>query len=402
MDTRTLAMTAPGSEAMPASGSDALSSAPVLSATAAPASLAATAPAAVHAPLGERPREYSRPLDLKRGFIDMNHGAGGRLSAQLVTDIFIPAFDNAFLRQGDDGARLPVPPGCALVMATDAHVISPLFFPGGDIGCLAVHGTINDVAMLGAVPVYLSVSMVLEEGFPLADLVRIARSMGDAARDANVAIVCGDTKVVERGKGDGLFLSTTGIGFVREDLHICGAGARPGDRILVSGTMGDHGIAIMSWREALEFETTLRSDTAALNGLVAAMMGAAPTDAIHVLRDPTRGGLATTLNEIASQSAVGMLLQEVSIPVDRQVNAACEMLGLDPLYIANEGKLVAVVDADAAECVLAAMQAHPLGRRAACIGSVIADRNGFVQMDTRVGGRRVVDWLGGEPLPRIC
>ena len=332
----------------------------------------------------------------------MNHGAGGRLTRQLVTDVFLPAFDNSFLRQGDDGARLPMPEGGELVMTTDAHVVSPLFFPGGNIGSLAVNGTINDVVMMGAVPLYLSVSMVLEEGFPLADLVRVVASMGEAARASRVAIVCGDTKVVERGKGDGLFLSTSGIGRVPAGRHIGGAGARNGDRILISGTIGDHGIAILALRESLEFETTLSSDTAALDGLVGAMLEAVPPGAIHVLRDPTRGGLATTLNEIANQSNLGMMLQEVHIPIDPQVEAVCEMLGLDPLYVANEGKLVAVVSADAAEPLLLAMRAHPLGRQAACIGSVVPDPSCFVQMASRIGGCRVVDWLSGEPLPRIC
>jgi hydrogenase expression/formation protein HypE len=352
--------------------------------------------------VAEGGRGYARPLDLRHGRIDMNHGAGGRLTGQLVSDIFLPAFDNPYLRQGDDGARLPMPHGGELVMTTDAHVVSPVFFPGGDIGSLAVHGTINDLAMMGAVPLYLSVSMVLEEGFLLADLVRVAASMGQAARASRVAIVCGDTKVVERGKGDGIFLSTCGLGLVPSGCHIGGAGARCGDRIVVSGTIGDHGIAILSLRESLEFETTLCSDTAALDGLVGVMLSAVPPGAIHVLRDPTRGGLATTLNEIASQSNQGMLLQEVDIPIVPQVEAACEMLGLDPLYVANEGKLVAVVSGDAAERLVLAMQAHPLGRRAACIGSVVSDPNCFVQMATRVGGSRVVDWLSGEPLPRIC
>jgi hydrogenase expression/formation protein HypE len=347
-------------------------------------------------------KDYIRPLDFKHGRIDMNHGAGGRAGMQLIDELFARAFDNEWLRQGNDGALLAVPPDQRMVMATDGHVISPLFFPGGDIGCLAVHGTVNDVAMLGAVPRYLSASFIIEEGLPLADLKRIVESMAAAAREAGVAIVTGDTKVVEQGKGDGLFIATTGIGFVPMGRHIGGANARPGDVVLVSGSLGDHGVAVMSLRESLEFETAIVSDTAALHGLVAALLAAVPEGAVRCLRDPTRGGLATTLNEIARQSAVGMHLQEATIPVQPQVEAACELLGLDPLYIANEGKLVAIVAPEAADAVLAALRAHPLGAAAARIGEVTEDPHRFVQMSTRFGGRRVVDWLSGEPLPRIC
>jgi hydrogenase expression/formation protein HypE len=346
--------------------------------------------------------DYIRPLDLKTGRVDMNHGAGGRAGAQLIEEVFARAFDNAPLRQGNDGALVDIPAGHRLVMATDGHVISPLFFPGGDIGCLSVHGTINDVAMLGAQPLYLAASFILEEGFPLADLKRIAESMAAASREAGVPVVTGDTKVVEQGKGDGVFIATTGVGVVPVGRDIGGANAKPGDVVLVSGPIGDHGVAILSLRESLEFETTIESDTAALHGLVAAMLAAAPEGAIHTLRDPTRGGLATTLNEIARQSSVGMLLNEAAIPVRQQVEAACELLGLDPLYIANEGKLVAIVAPAFAEAVLAAMREHPLGREAARIGVVQQDPHRFVQMATRFGGKRVVDWLSGEPLPRIC
>lgn len=345
---------------------------------------------------------YLRPLDLKQGRIDMNHGAGGRVGAQLVDELFARAFDNPYLRQGNDGALLGVPAGHQLVMATDAHVISPLFFPGGDIGSLAVHGTVNDVAMLGATPLYLSASFILEEGFPLVQLKRIVESMAAASRACGVPIVTGDTKVVEKGKGDGVFISTTGLGVVPEGRDIGGANARPGDAVLLSGSIGEHGVAVLSQRESLQFETAILSDSAALHTLVAAMLAAAPEGAVHVLRDPTRGGLATTLNEIAHQSDVGMLLQEAAIPVLPQVAAACELLGLDPLYIANEGKLVAIVAPEAASAVLAAMRAHPLGQRAAQIGQVSGDTNRFVQMSTAFGGCRVVDWLSGEPLPRIC
>ena len=346
---------------------------------------------------------YTRPLDIKRGRIDMSHGAGGKAAAQLIQELFLAELDNPFLRQGDDGAVLPMPPQAhgRLVMATDGHVVSPLFFPGGDLGYLSVHGTVNDVAMLGAQPLYLSASFILEEGFPLADLQRIVRSMGAAAREAGVPIVTGDTKVVEQGKGDGVFISTTGVGWLPAGVDISGRHARVGDVVLVSGTMGDHGVAVLSQRESLAFETTIESDTAALHTLVAEMLAAAP-GAVRVLRDPTRGGLATTLNEIAHQSGVGMGLQEGDIPVRPQVDAACELLGLDPLYVANEGKLLAVVAPDAVDAVLAAMRAHPLGQDAARIGMVIEDPHHFVQMKTRFGGSRVVDWLTGEQLPRIC
>ncbi len=345
---------------------------------------------------------YLCPLDFKRGCIDMNHGGGGRLGKQLVDELFAPAFDNPYLQQGNDGALLPVPAGQRLVMATDGHVISPLFFPGGDIGSLSVHGTVNDVAMLGAIPLYLSASFILEEGLPLAQLQRIVRSMAAASHACGVPVVTGDTKVVERGKGDGVFICTTGLGVLPPEREIGGARARPGDLILLSGSIGEHGVAVMSQRQSLQFETTTLSDSAALHTLVAAMLAAAPEGAVHVLRDPTRGGLATALNEIAQQSAVGMHLQEVAIPVLPQVAGACELLGLDPLYVANEGKLVAIVAPEAAPAVLAAMQAHAQGRQAAVIGQVVDDPNGFVQMTTAFGGRRVVDWLSGEPLPRIC
>jgi len=342
---------------------------------------------------------YVRPLDLKRGVVDMSHGSGGRAMAQLVDELFLAAFDNAWLREMNDQARVPMPAG-RLVIATDSHVVSPLFFPGGDIGCLSVHGTVNDVAMAGAKPLYLTAGFILEEGYPLADLKRIVDSMAAAARDAGVPIVTGDTKVVEQGKGDGVFINTTGVGVVFEGVDVSGANARPGDAILVSGPMGDHGVAIMSLRENLTFETTIASDTAALHGLVEALVTAVP--GVRTLRDPTRGGLATTLNEIARQSGVGMTLRESAIPVRPEVAAACEFLGLDPLYVANEGKLVAIVASGDAPAALAALRGHPLGREAAIVGEVVADANHFVQMETGFGGRRMVDWLAGEQLPRIC
>ena len=342
---------------------------------------------------------YIRPVDFKNGRVDMTHGSGGRAMAQLIEELFLAAFDNDWLRAANDNACFAVQGG-RMVMATDSHVVSPLFFPGGDIGCLSVHGTVNDVAMSGARPLYLSASFILEEGFPLADLKRIVDSMAHAAREAGVPIVTGDTKVVEQGKGDGVFITTTGIGVVPAGVNISGDRARPGDVILVSGTLGDHGVAIMSSRESLGFETSIRSDTAALHELVARMVEAVPD--IHTLRDPTRGGLATTLNEIARQSGVGMMLREEAIPVRQEVEAACEILGLDPLYVANEGKLICICAPEHAEPLLQAMRAHPLGAEAALIGSVHEDPHHFVQMETGFGGKRIVDWLTGEQLPRIC
>jgi hydrogenase expression/formation protein HypE len=342
---------------------------------------------------------YVRPIDFKHGRVDMTHGSGGRAMAQLIDELFLAAFDNEWLRQQNDQARFAVPAG-RLVMATDSHVVSPLFFPGGDIGCLSVHGTINDVAMAGARPLYVAAGFILEEGYPLADLRRIVESMAAASRKANVPVITGDTKVVERGKGDGVFITTTGVGVVPDGVEISGDRARPGDAILVSGSIGDHGVAIMSLRENLAFETTIQSDTAALHDLVGRMVAAVP--GIHCLRDPTRGGLATTLNELARQSGCGMVIAERAIPVRPQVGAACEFLGLDPLYVANEGKLVAICERSDAGRLLAAMRVHPLGAEAEIIGEVIADPHHFVQMDTSFGGRRVVDWLTGEQLPRIC
>lgn len=344
---------------------------------------------------------FSRHLDIQHGRVDMTHGSGGRAMAQLIQELFLRHFDNPFLRAQNDGACFPVPPGVGrMVMATDSHVVSPLFFPGGDIGCLSVHGTINDVAMSGGKPLYLAAGFILEEGFPLADLARIVESMAEAARQAGVPIVTGDTKVVEEGKGDGVFISTTGVGAVADGVNVSGDRARPGDKIILSGTLGDHGVAIMSMRENLSFDTSIQSDTAALHTLVAAMLDAVPN--LHCLRDPTRGGLASVLNEFASQSGCGMLLNETAIPIRDQVNAACELLGLDPLYVANEGKLVAICAPEDAELLLATMRAEPQGQDAAIIGEVIADSHEFVQMETAFGGRRMVDWLTGEQLPRIC
>ena len=344
---------------------------------------------------------YIRPLDIHKGCVDLSHGGGGRAMAQLVEEIFLAAFANEYLAQGNDGAVLPIPSGAGrMVMTTDAHVVSPLFFPGGDIGCLSVHGTLNDLAVMGARPLWLAASFILEEGFPLADLQRIVESMASAARDAGVMIVTGDTKVVERGKGDGVFITTTGVGVVADGVVLSGDRAQPGDAVLLSGTIGDHGMAIMSKRENLTFDAPIESDTATLHGMVADMLASGAD--IHVMRDPTRGGLATTLNEIAKQSGVGMLLDEASIPLRPAVEAACEFLGFDPLYIANEGKLVAICVPDDAQRLLAVMRAHPLGQESAIIGTVQSDPQHFVQMKTRFGGHRNVDWLSGEQLPRIC
>jgi hydrogenase expression/formation protein HypE len=346
-------------------------------------------------------KTYRRKLDLKHGRVDMSHGAGGRAMADLITGIFRAAFANEWLDQGNDQASFPTPAGGRMVMTTDGYVVSPLFFPGGDIGSLAVHGTINDVAMAGARPLYLSASFIIEEGFPFSDLKRIADSMGRAAAEAGVPVVTGDTKVVERGKADGVFIATAGIGTVPDGIVLSGDRAVPGDVVLISGSLGDHGVAVMSCRANLEFETAILSDSAALHDLVAAMIAAAGRH-LRLLRDPTRGGLAATLNELAHQSGVGFRIDEDAIPVKPQVAAACELLGLDPLFVANEGKLIAVVAPQGADALLAAMRAHGLGREAAVIGSVVEDDQRFVQMTTSFGGGRIVDWLSGEQLPRIC
>lgn len=344
-------------------------------------------------------RRFISSLDLPHGRVEMSHGSGGRAMAQLVEELFVAAFDNELLRPLNDQACFAPPPG-RLVMATDSHVVTPLFFPGGDIGSLSVHGTINDVAMAGARPLYLSAGFILEEGFPLADLQRIVASMAAAARAAGVPIVTGDTKVVERGKADGVFINTTGIGVVPAGVDISGNRARPGDCILINGFIGDHGMAVMAQRENLKFETPILSDSAALHELVAAMVAEVPD--IHCLRDPTRGGVAATLNELARQSRVGMTIREKILPIREEVSATCEFLGFDPLYVANEGKLLAICPAESAERLLAAMRSHPLGEHSAIIGEVTEDAHAFVQMETAFGGKRIVDWLNGEQLPRIC
>jgi len=345
-------------------------------------------------------KDYRRKLDVKNGRVELAHGSGGRAMAQLITELFHPALDNEWLREGEDQATFEVHGG-RMVMTTDAYVIAPLFFPGGDIGSLAVHGTINDIAMAGARPLHLAASFILEEGFALKDLKRIAESMAAAAREAGVAVITGDTKVVERGKADGVFISTTGIGMVPPGIELSVARIRPGDRLIVSGFLGDHGVAVMSKRHDLAFETAILSDSASLHGLVAVMVEASGDD-LHAMRDPTRGGLAATLNEWAQAAALGVRIREEAIPIRPGVAAACELLGLDPLYVANEGKLIAAVAPESADGLVAAMREHPLGRDAVIIGEAVADEHRFVQMTTEFGGDRIVDWLAGEQLPRIC
>src|SRR5512133_2333768 len=332
--------------------------------------------------------------------IVMGHGAGGRMSHQLIQKAFVSAFQNTALNAGDDAAL--VEPGLRqkLSISTDAHVVFPLFFPGGDIGKLAVCGTVNDVAMLGAKPLYLTAGFILEEGLPMETLKQVVASMKAAADEAGVQIVAGDTKVVQKGKADGLYITTAGVGVVREGVNIGGAQAKVGDVIILSGSIGDHGIAVLAARGELGFESTLQSDVAPLNHLIDAMLDASKN--VHVLRDPTRGGLATTLNEIASQSNVGILLQEDKIPVHPEVAAACEMLGFDPLYVANEGKLVTMVAREDAEPVLKAMRTTRYGEGAVIIGEVTAEPRGRVLLKTPLGSTRIVDMLAGEMLPRIC
>jgi hydrogenase expression/formation protein HypE len=335
----------------------------------------------------------------------LGHGSGGRLTAELIQRLFLPAFGNDVLTgledqaivglSGDNGAEAP-----RIAFTTDSFVVRPIFFPGGDIGRLAVHGTVNDLAVGGARPLFLSSAFILEEGLALADLQRIVASMRAACAEAGVLLVTGDTKVVDRGKGDQVFITTSGIGLVPEGRSLSIHAARPGDRIVVSGTLGDHGIAIMSVREGIEFETVLESDTAPLTDLARIMLEACPK--IRCMRDPTRGGLSSALNELAAASKVGVRLTESAIPVRPEVRGACEMLGLDPLYVANEGKLIAVVPAADSDQVLQTMRTHPLGRNAALIGEVVADHPGMVTMKSLIGGERVVTMLAGDQLPRIC
>ena len=351
----------------------------------------------------ERTRQARRhKFYLRDEKITLSHGSGGKATHNLVEGVFAPAFSNPLLDAMDDAAIFSINgTGQRLAFTTDTYVVSPLFFPGGDIGKLAVHGTINDLAMAGAEPLYLSAGFILEEGFPIAELRRIVASMAQAATEAGVAIVTGDTKVVQRGKADGLFINTAGVGLMRGSWLLGQTQLQPGDRVLLSGSIGDHGIAIMMAREALEIETDVQSDTAPLHTLVASMLQAAG-DGVHCLKDPTRGGVATALNEMALGSEVSIALDENAVPVHPEVRGACEILGLDPLTIANEGKLLAIVTSEVEEKALAAMRAHPLGREAVVIGTVQAEPAGLVFLRTDIGGMRVLDMLVGDPLPRIC
>jgi len=326
------------------------------------------------------------------------HGSGGKLAHELVEKSFVKALANPFLAKLDDSAVIEL--SGKLAFTTDSYVVSPIFFPGGDIGKLAVYGTVNDLAMSGARPLYLSLAFIIEEGLSQAELNKIVASTQRAAQEAGVQIVTGDTKVVHRGSADKLFINTAGVGVIPEGVDISGSKARPGDRVILSGTIGDHGIAVLSQREGLSFSTRLESDCVPLNSLVAAMLAAGPD--IHCLRDPTRGGLATTLNELAKQSKVGIRIEEEKIPVREEVLAACEMLGFDPLYVANEGKLVAIVPAEDADKVLEAMQENQYGKDAAIIGEVRAEHPGRVVMKTCLGASRIIDMLVGDLLPRIC
>lgn len=335
----------------------------------------------------------------KDEFIDLSHGSGGLASNELIYSLFLKHFDNDFLDQGNDFASTEVTAG-RLIISTDSHVVTPLFFPGGDIGSLSVHGTINDIAMSGGTPLYLTAAFIIEEGFSLEKLERIVTSMAEASRKAGIPIIAGDTKVVERGKADGVFITTTGIGTVSKVVNVSGDRAKVHDAIIISGTIGDHGVAVMSSRQGLSFQTDIQSDSAALHELVHDMITLVPT--IHCLRDPTRGGVAATLNELAKQSNVGMLLNESAIPVRPAVAGACELLGLDPLNIANEGKLICICPPADAETLLEKMRQHPLGKDAAIIGEVIEDSEHQVQMKTTFGGIRLIDWISSEQLPRIC
>ncbi len=337
------------------------------------------------------------PITQRKNVI-MGHGSGGKLTAQLVHDLFLPAFDNPYLRKLDDQAVLTAG-SSRLAFTTDSFVVTPLFFPGGDIGELAVNGTVNDLAMSGARPLFLSAAFILEEGLPLEDLSRAVDSMARAARAAGVSIVTGDTKVVNKGSADKLFVITSGVGLIEGDSSISASNAQAGDVVIVSGSIGDHGMAIMSVRESLEFESEIRSDTAPLNGLVAAMLKAGE---IHALRDPTRGGLATSLCEIATSSSIGIEIESTAVLVREDVKGACEILGLDPLFVANEGKLVAFVPGPSADAIVNVMRAHPSGREARVIGRAVPDHPGMVLLKTEIGGRRILDLPFTEQLPRIC
>ncbi len=339
--------------------------------------------------------------------IVIGHGSGGKMTHELIQRLFAPYLNSPALQQGNDFAGLELPAGAELkgrlAVSTDSHIVTPLFFPGGDIGRLAVCGTVNDISMSGGIPLYLTAGFILEEGLPMETLQAVLQSMQAAAAEAGVQFVAGDTKVVEKGKADGLFINTAGVGWIPEERKVGGALAQPGDAVLLSGTVGDHGVAVLAARGELGFETGVQSDVAPLNGLIEAVLRAAPHT--HVLRDPTRGGLATTLNEIARQSKVNILIRETDVPMLPAVRSVCEMLGFDPLYVANEGKVIVIIPADEAEAALAALRAHPYGENAARIGTVEAPATpagGRVLLKTPIGGTRILDMLAGEMLPRIC
>ena len=329
----------------------------------------------------------------------IGHGSGGRMTADLIKRIFEPHFSNPILLTGNDFAELIIKKG-RIVVSTDSHIVQPLFFPGGDIGKLAVCGTVNDVAMSGAVPKYLTAGFIIEEGFEIQNLEEIAESMQAAAQEAGVDIVAGDTKVIEKGKGDGVFINTTGIGVLEEDFHIGGENARPGDAVIISGTVGEHGMAVLYARGDLGLESQIQSDVAPLNGLIQQLLQACPD--VHVLRDPTRGGLATTLNEIACQSEVCIQIQEKTVPILPAVRTACEMLGFDPLYVANEGKVIIILPEAQAEKALKVLHEHPYGKMAQRIGEVKESPKGRVLLHTALGTNRILETLSGEMLPRIC
>jgi hydrogenase expression/formation protein HypE len=331
--------------------------------------------------------------------IILDHGSGGKASQELIESVFLPFFDNPLLRDMNDSAVFAIG-GVKLAFSTDSYTVNPIIFPGGDIGCLAIHGTVNDLAMRGARPLYLSVGFILEEGMAGETLEKIVTSMQRAAKEAGVYVITGDTKVVPKGQADKIFINTSGIGVIEGNYNIAGQNARPGDLILINGTIGDHGMCILCQREGLSLEAPLESDTAPLNGLVEAILKACPS--IHVMRDPTRGGVATTLNEIAKQSQVGIELWEEKLPFKESVLGAAELLGIDPLYLANEGKVIVIVPKEEAEKVLAIMQAHPYGKEAVIIGEVKPEPKGKVWMRTQLGSKRLIDMLAGEPLPRIC
>lgn len=351
----------------------------------------------------ERVRQLRRnKFYLREDHITLSHGSGGKATHNLIEGIFVPAFANPLLEQMDDAATFSVAgESNRLAFTTDSYIVSPLFFSGGDIGKLAVHGTINDLAMAGAQPLYLSAGFILEEGLPIASLRRIAASMAQAAHAAGVPIVTGDTKVVQRGKADGVFINTSGVGLVRTNRVIGQNQLQPGDKVLLSGPIGDHGIAIMLAREALDIESDIQSDSAPLHTMVSSLLQAVG-DGVHCLKDPTRGGVATSLNEMAVASEVAVVLEEASIPVRPSVRGACELLGLDPLTIANEGKMLVVIAPEVADKALAVLREHPLGRESAIIGTVEAEPASMVFLHTDIGGKRVLDMLVGDPLPRIC